>query len=81
MEKQLLGTETVHAMHEQGVTSCISGLLANFIESAFKTLGFPYEKKNALTEEVLRVLRSYEPCNTTRPSEEGSVDSDKEQLK
>ena len=68
VEKQLLGTETVHAMRAQGVTSCICGLSANEIEGSFLKAGadafmrkpFPCEK-SALTEAVHRVLQ-------TRPS-------------
>lgn len=65
VEKQLLGTETIHAMRAQGVTSCICGLSANDIEESFLKAGanafmrkpFPCEKA-ALTEAVHRVLQT-----------------------
>ena len=65
IEKQLLGTETAHAMRAQGVTACICGLSANQNEDSFLKAGanafiqkpFPCEKE-ALTEEVARVLAS-----------------------
>lgn len=76
VEKQLLGTETVHAMRAQGATSCICGLSANEIEESFLQAGanafmrkpFPCEKQ-ALTEAVHRVLQTcpslYERAATT----------------
>ena len=65
VEKQLLGTETVHALRAAGVQSCICGLSANDSEDQFLKNGanafmrkpFPCEK-NALTTEIIRVLRT-----------------------
>eukprot|EP00977_Amphora_coffeiformis_P025250 scaffold18870_cov181-Amphora_coffeaeformis.AAC.2 len=63
-EKQLLGTETVHAMRAQGVKACLVGLSANQNEGPFINAGanafiqkpFPCEEE-ALRNEILRVLR------------------------
>jgi CheY-like chemotaxis protein len=62
-EKQLLGTETAHALRAQGVTAIICGLSANQIENSFLKCGanafiqkpFPCEEE-ALTNELIRVL-------------------------
>jgi PleD family two-component response regulator len=65
VEKQLLGTETVHAMRAKGVESIICGLSANDVENAFMEAGgnyFMYKpfpcKKDALTDELLQMLSS-----------------------
>ena len=66
VEKQLLGTETVHAMRAKGVKSCICGLSANDMEGAFLAAGadafiqkpFPCEP-TALAKELGRVIQSF----------------------
>lgn len=63
MEKQLLGTETVHALRMQGFTSKICGLSANDVEDQFFEAGadafmfkpFPCEEM-ALVRELHRIL-------------------------
>jgi hypothetical protein len=42
VEKQLLGTETVHAMRAKGVTAVICGLSANDVEEQFLNAGSNY---------------------------------------
>jgi len=63
VEKQLLGTETVHAMRAKGVESIICGLSANDVEDQFSNAGgdyFMYKpfpcKKDALKDELLQML-------------------------
>ena len=63
VEKQMLGTETVQALRQYGITSRICGLSANdkekeFLESGancFTLKPFPCEER-ALTQELCRVL-------------------------
>jgi len=63
VQKQLLGTETVHELRHRGVTCRICGLSANDKESEFLEAGadlftlkpFPCEK-DALRRELFRVL-------------------------
>jgi len=65
IEKQLLGTETVHAMRSRGVDCIICGLSANDMEDQFLRAGancflfkpFPCEK-DPLTCEIFRILGS-----------------------
>ena len=65
VERQLLGTETAHAMRAQGVQSVLCGLSANQIEDAFLKAGadafvqkpFPCEK-DLLAREIRRVWRA-----------------------
>ncbi|KAL3909414.1 MAG: hypothetical protein SGARI_002608, partial [Bacillariaceae sp.] len=67
VEKQLLGTETVHAMRAKGVTSVICGLSANDVEEQYFKAGanyFLYKpfpcKADALKDELLQMLASQE---------------------
>lgn len=65
VEKQLLGTETVHALRAKGVKSLICGLSANDVEDQFLKAGANYFvfkpfpcKKHELQRELFRLLAS-----------------------